>query len=194
MERTIDRIEHINGEWVVSDQAGEAGRFGRLILAIPAPQALALLGPADALAGPIGEVRMTPVWALMAAPAERSPVAFDAARVSDSPLAFAMRTPRDADQPEAWSVQCTPDWSARHVELSKEDVAARLTGDVSNLLGVTGFTYFAAHRWRYAMASQPLGRPNLYDPARQLGVIGDWCLGDRVEHAWQSATSLIQSI
>lgn len=48
------------------------------------------------------------------------------------------------------------------------------------------------HRWRYAFALNPLGQPYLAD--EQLFCTGDWCLGDRVEHAFQSGLATAEAI
>ena len=47
-----------------------------------------------------------------------------------------------------------------------------------------------SHRWRYAFTESPLGQPCLWDAELSLGVCGDWCLGRRVEDAWQSGADL----
>ncbi|MFW5681305.1 MAG: FAD-dependent oxidoreductase, partial [Pseudomonadota bacterium] len=46
-------------------------------------------------------------------------------------------------------------------------------------------TYATAHRWRYALAAEPVGEPCLYDRSG-LVACGDWCLGGRIEAAFLS--------
>jgi len=43
-----------------------------------------------------------------------------------------------------------------------------------------------AHRWRYALAPEPLKQACLSSEAERLVVAGDWCAGNRIEGAWQS--------
>ena len=47
-----------------------------------------------------------------------------------------------------------------------------------------------AHRWRYALVTEPVGTACLYDPDDGLGICGDGLLGGRVESALISASPL----
>jgi predicted NAD/FAD-dependent oxidoreductase len=40
-----------------------------------------------------------------------------------------------------------------------------------------------AHRWRYALAENPLQEGCLFDSASRIAVCGDWTQGNRVEGA-----------
>lgn len=51
-----------------------------------------------------------------------------------------------------------------------------------------------AHRWRYAQVENALQVPCLYDPACRLGAAGDWCLGARIEAAYDSGLALADAI
>ena len=51
-----------------------------------------------------------------------------------------------------------------------------------------------AHRWRYALVEQAAGLPCLWDGAALLGACGDWCLGGRVEAAFDSGRALAACI
>ena len=53
-------------------------------------------------------------------------------------------------------------------------------------------SYAAAHRWRYAMVTKPLGQPFLN--AGSLYAGGDWALGPRVECAFDSGTAIARGI
>ena len=63
-------------------------------------------------------------------------------------------------------------------------------------LGVTAdhVIYASAHRWRYARVTQALGRPFLTNVDGTLHLGGDWCIGPRVEAAWQSGTAIAEDI
>jgi len=43
-----------------------------------------------------------------------------------------------------------------------------------------------AHRWRYALASEPVGGTCLFDPQLEVGACHGWCLGGRIEAAFLS--------
>jgi renalase len=151
---------------------------------------VALLGADDPLAERLSSVTMTPLWALMVAPNRASGHAFDAARIDGSPFTWMMRTPRDAGQPECWTFHLSPEWSRRHLELEPAQVMDELRPEAARLLNNDELRHIDAHRWRHALAGSPLGEPCLSDPARNLIIVGDWCLGDRVEHAWLSGKSV----
>ena len=42
------------------------------------------------------------------------------------------------------------------------------------------------HRWRYALVEKPLGESYIWDATLRLGACGDWCLGPRIEAAFNS--------
>ena len=50
--------------------------------------------------------------------------------------------------------------------------------------------FSVAHRWRYALVDKAIGAPFVWDSARRLGACGDWCLGPKVEFAFQSGDAL----
>ena len=61
--------------------------------------------------------------------------------------------------------------------------------EITSLVGATP-SWTSAHRWRFAHAQQPLGKPCLI-PDEHLAVIGDWCLGAGIGAAWSSADALL---
>lgn len=63
-------------------------------------------------------------------------------------------------------------------------------------LGVTEdrVTHAAAHRWRYARVTRPLCQPFLTDATGTLHLGGDWCIGPRIEAAWDSGTAIAADI
>jgi renalase len=188
-----------DGRWTLRDEAGgEAGPFDAVALAVPAPQAADLLAtdPAaarlrDALSGVVIE----PCWsALLALPAPFRPEV-TGERLADETLAWVARTTSKPGRggAEAWTLHATPAWSRRHLELTPDEVAPLLAAALARILGPPPeATHLAAHRWRYALASRPLGEPCLFDADLGLGLCGDWCLGPRVEAAFLSGAALAE--
>jgi len=79
------------------------------------------------------------------------------------------------------------------LELSREDVAPLLVEALRQAAGELGNPalagdpeHLSAHRWRYALPTEPLPEPCLFDPRLQLAAAGDWCGGPRVEGAFLS--------
>lgn len=199
-EQTIHHVErtgaeHTGAGWILhGPHAGTSGVFDRVILAVPAPQAVAVMGAHDPLASELAEVFMSPRWTLMAGLAAASGLAFDAAQVEGSPITWMMRTLGDARSAECWTMHLSAEWSRMHLELDRDSVARELDAEVRRVLKVPSLAHLQAHRWRYALASAPLGKACVVDKTRGLALAGDWCLGDRVEHAWQSGIAVANAI
>jgi predicted NAD/FAD-dependent oxidoreductase len=175
------------------------GPFQAVILALPAPQAQALLaGPAPHLAAVLDAVRFEPCWTLMLAFPTRLDLP-DTLRPASGPIGWAARDSskpgRDASL-ELWVVQGGPTWSREHVELAAEDAAALLFQAFAQQAGgaLPEPFYRSAHRWRYALVEVPLGAPCLWDAASGLGATGDWCIAARAEAAVDSAAALVAAI
>ena len=61
----IDAVARRDGRLYLRHEAGEDGPFDRVVVAVPAPQALPLLETAPALQSRVEAVRMRPCWAVM---------------------------------------------------------------------------------------------------------------------------------
>jgi predicted NAD/FAD-dependent oxidoreductase len=195
------RLRHVaaRGRPASGEQAQESGPFEAVVLAIPAPQAIALLAaPAPHLAGVLEKVRMAPCWTLMAAFPRRLRLP-DTLRPQGGPVAWAAR---DSSKPgrdatfETWVVQAGAEWSRAHLELTPPEVAAMLMEALEALAGgrLPPPLHASAHRWRYALAEVPLGAPCLWDPDMKLGAAGDWCIAARAEAAVESGSALAGTI
>ncbi|TSE25097.1 Renalase [Tepidimonas sediminis] len=183
---------------------GPLGPFDAVLLALPHPQALALLATsalaADWQARLREEVSVAPCWTLMAAwpaGATRLGPTWDAARCLHPRLAWVAREPSKPKRggPERWVAQASPAWSAEHLEDDGDRIAGKLRRALADVTGIRAEPALAvAHRWRYAQTQRPLGEPFLWDAAAGLGLCGDWCLGHRVEHAFVSGLELALAV
>lgn len=174
----------------------EALGFDRVVLTLPAPQALRLLGPDHALAPALAAVRMAPCLTLMAgfAAACGAP---DMA-TSDDPDAPFARILRESAKPgrgaggEAWVAQAGASLSRAHLERDMAEVTALLLPMLAARIGQDGqgARHAVSHRWRFALTETPLGEPVLADPSGRLLLGGDWCLGASAGDGWQSGRAL----
>lgn len=177
-----------------------AGRFGAVVLAIPAAQARRLLpkgGPVAAQA--LDAVIMAPVWALLFV----APTRLEAPDliVGAGEIARAERQASRPDRPDtphgpdAWVVQFTPAFSRAHLETPREAVLPLLLGRFAALAGpLPAPVHAAAHRWRFARTEVPLGTAFAGDPAAGLLAGGDWTLGPNAGHAWQSGQAMARAL
>lgn len=179
--------------WRLRFDASEEGPFDALVLAVPALQAAALLdGCGHGFAGRLADVHLAPCWAVMLGFSERQDVVLG--RREDGPVSWvADETSRPAAPaaPVGYVVHGAADWSAAHLEDDAGDVIAALQ-DAAGFFKTP--VYAAAHRWRYALADQPLGEAFLWDADQRIGLCGDWCIGGRLEAAYLSGRALGERI
>jgi predicted NAD/FAD-dependent oxidoreductase len=182
----------------ISDIGGElAGPFDAIVFAIPSVQAAPLLAlAAPALAAETETAVLAPCWAAML----RFPARLDAADVltpDAGPIAWAAREnarPGAAPEPEAWTVHASSAWTRTHLDESAETAGQALKQAFSELTGAADGTLVFAHRWRYALVETPVGQPHLWDQMKRIGACGDWCIGGRIEAAFDSGQSLARAI
>lgn len=192
---TVSGLRRDGGQWrLTADDGKTLGSFDVVVVAIPAAQALALLGPESGFDESLRGVSMDPCWAVMAVFEHSLDVAFDAAFVHASPLSWVARNGSKPKRPqgECWVLHASPEWSRSHIEMSAQNVCSELADAFSRALGVDlpSRSLVRAHRWRYAKTDAPLGSACLWDPTSRLGLCGDWCLGARVENAYLSGMYL----
>jgi predicted NAD/FAD-dependent oxidoreductase len=201
----VSAVERVAAGWRL--HAGAAGRvagFDALIVAIPAPQAAALLASLSPWSALLAEVEMAPCWALMLAGAKGLPrdlpqdLLTGSAAAGDPAAALAWLA-CEASKPgrlataDAWVLHATDAWSRAHLEADPGVVAAELWCALAARLGLPAApppSHLVAHRWRYARAGKPLAVPSLWDAGLALGLCGDWCLGARVEAALLSGADV----
>lgn len=97
---------------------------------------------------------------------------------------------------DGWVIQANADWTRQHLEWDRAEVVPPI---LDAFFGALGCTLVApaismGHRWRYALASKPLGQPYLTDVALGLSVCGDWCLGPTALDAFSSGRRLATAL
>jgi predicted NAD/FAD-dependent oxidoreductase len=158
----------------------------RAIVTAPAPQTARLCAAFPRIEASAAAARMTPCWSLMAAFATPLPGAD--LRPGAGLIAGAHRIsskPGRASLPDRWVAEATPEWSAAHLEQSREETAPVLVEAFLKLVGSDQAPLTAiAHRWRYARTAQALGRTHVVDGP--VIAAGDWLLGPDAAHAHES--------
>jgi hypothetical protein len=191
---------HRDGEhWRLIANAGkELGRYDVVALAVPAPQALALLAEAPSLAARVAAVKIAGCWAIVLAFAQPLSIPFDGAFVRGSALSWIARNnskPGRGDA-ECWVLHGAPEWSETYSDAPPEQVIAWLIDAFRQATGChTVKPIFAeAYYWRYALPTTLLAEDCLFDPTLAIGACGDWCAGPRVEGAFLSGLALAERI
>jgi predicted NAD/FAD-dependent oxidoreductase len=188
---------------VLEATAGTAtGPFDTVIVAIPSVQAAPMLERAGAsFADRVAGAELAPCWAV--AVRFRHPLPLPDVVIDASPAIgwSARETARpglavdgDGGPSEAWMLHASPAWTREHLEMTANEAGSAVLSAFARATGASGGEIVFAHRWRYARVTQPIGTQHLWDADRRLGACGDWCIGPRVEAAFESGRSLGQRI
>jgi len=184
--------------------------FDALVLAMPSPQAEALLrqgwqgrdgagADADALVNVAAAVTMRGCWALMLRFDAAVDLPFDAAFVNAGPLRWMARDshkpgrPASANGGDTWVLHASPEWSEAHIEDTPEAAAEALLDAFAGWGGPRPAAC-TAHRWRYADSLPPPPDLRQWVPALGLGLCGDWLAAGKVEGAWLSGHGLAMQV
>lgn len=188
----VSDIARAQGGWALSfNGRSSVDMFDAVIVTAPAPQAQALTTASPLLQKQLDAVEMAPCWALMLA-ADATVMAGPSVLEAPHPdIAWMARNackPGREQYPETWIVHASTPWSVRHLETQPDVAVARLRQIALPLAGLRDdrILHAAAHRWRYARTMKPAGAPFLSDETGTLLAAGDWCLGPRVENAFES--------
>lgn len=200
--RTETKIKQIRSDastWQMTDDKEQKyGSFDHLVLSLPAPQTLELLGN-HPLADEVKAVPMTPCWAVMLSFEMSVDVPWDGAFVRNSLLAWVARNsskPGRDPSVDCWVLHASSDWSASHRESSRETVAKRL---ISELAAITSaplpkLSHCDAHRWLYSASPALLDKQTWFSSDKKLVICGDWLAGGRIEGAFLSGVAAASCI
>ena len=196
---TVTGIVHRDGGWSLATadrpEGGEQ-RFDAVVLAVPWPQVGALIAESD-VAWPTVAPVYAPCWALLLAGGDELAGLPDAMAPDDPVIAWVARGSSKLGRgtgPETVILHATPHWSRAHLEEPADAVIPAMMDRLRQLVGPMTADEIVAHRWRYALVEQAAGLPCLWDGPALRGACGDWCLGGRVEAAFDSGRALAARI
>lgn len=206
LEQDPSQEEPESGQEKALDCFGLNG-FNYVVLNLPPLQVAALIATAGGALpgllqasecfGIVEPVELSPCFALMVQFALPLALEFDGIKVSNSALAWVAR---DSSKPgrtgENWVLHASPEWSHLHLEDPLPDVEAALLTELGLLTGqeLPPVTFSKCHRWRYALAPNPLSVGSLLDSANKIGYCGDWCQGNNIEAAFLSGRHMAEQI
>jgi len=167
-----------------------------VILAVPAPQALALSKAIDPAITELHDKAKTEgCWTMMLRFNQAITMAFEAAFINDGILSWAARNnakPQRTGE-EVWVIHAQSQWSQDHIDADPQTIAPQMIAAFI-ALGGKDPTEYAIHRWRYASIDTSYQERFHYDFERGIGYCGDWLHGGRVEGAWLSGQALAKTI
>jgi renalase len=194
--RQVDRVE---GGWRLTEADGsQHGGFAALVVAVPAPQAVALLSLAPTVQAIASEVTMAPCWAVLAAFDRRIVADFDGAFIESGRLSWIARDASKPQRPdvETWVLHASSQWSRRNLDDKPGRVTMALLDSFAKLVpgAADASPVTQAHRWMYALPERQHPDRCLFDAELRIGACGDWCDGPRVEGAWLSGMALARRL
>ena len=197
-EVRIARLSHEPSGWALRTAGGKSyAFFDDVVVAMPAPQARDLVRDSDPeLADALNHVRMQPVWSCLVRFEQPLP------ELSIGPGGPIMRADRMGDRPgrtneeTCWVIHMNPSFTELHLHADPAVIAPFILQTFAEYCDISlpNIVYLNAHRWRYAFADQPLGRPFLASQLPGLYVGGDWTLGRRAEHGFESGVAMAKSV
>ncbi len=192
----IEAVTVTRGGFRLRHAAGEEGPFDWLLVAVPAPQAAALLaGLAPEIAARLSGVRFDPCLAAAFRFADGTALPpFERLAFDEGPVSLVVNEAAKPGRPPApvVSVFASPAFSLARLETPVAEIAGLLHGPVRERLGGIWPEPAAAigHRWRFARVVRPLGCDCLVDVDRRIGVAGDGIRGEGVASALLSGEAL----
>ncbi|MGJ3245254.1 MAG: NAD(P)/FAD-dependent oxidoreductase [Elainellaceae cyanobacterium] len=180
-------------------------RANAVVMAIPAPQALALISPLTPLASiqdvalTLESIRFEPCLSVMAGyrssatPGQEKATSQTFIQFVDHPDLRIANITSAQDPASGLStviIQSSAAYARRHLELPNlEQVGQQLLHQAARLLedGLDSPDWFQVHRWRYAVCSTSYSKPYLaIANPRPMAFSGDWCQGCQIEDALRS--------
>lgn len=197
-ERTISQLERKDGKWNLKClEIGElTASYDFVVLAIPAPQASALLKDLDTRATHItSSAQMKACWTMMAHLPNQTRADFDAAFINQEIISWICQNgSKPMRQGNMWTIHGNPAWSQDNVEFSKEDAQDQMVKCLTSLGFNCQNAEISMHRWRYASGGLENSIGFFALPDIGIGLCGDWLNGGRVEGAWLSGLELAAAL
>ena len=194
----VEKLELSGGYWLASTEAN-SWQAKRVVMTVPFPQVAPIIGEDHPLSAKLTGLEFAPCMTLMAA--FKSQVELDKATRLNAAndlswIAYNSGKPGREDAVDAWLAQASVEWSAARVNQDKAKTEQEMQVLLCEALSLdpADMLHSAFHSWLYARIVNPLGVPYLVDETQSLYLGGDWCLGARVESAWQSGTAVAQAI
>lgn len=195
----VSSISRRSSQWLVSFSDGQPDvLYDAVICTVPAPQTRSLLTSEPKLIDSIANVEMAPCWTLMFAFDAPQDFGFDVWQEPSENISLIARSssrPERTQAPDCWIAHASPEWSQMNLELSNSQIASLMLDDLKQTMGpgASALIYHATHRWRFARTTQALGKPFIALDDHSLYVGGDWCLGPRIECAYESGLAIAKS-
>jgi renalase len=195
LRRGVAAMEPADGGWLLATSGGGRLAARAVVLALPAPQAAALLGR-DRLAAVAARAAYDPCWALLAGYPDAPPPTWRGMFVRDGRVLawVAHDSSKRRDPPATVLVaHATGDWTRARLDADPGRVTAELLRATARVAGrwAAAPAWTGQQLWPYAQVRRGVEEPWLLGgDAAPVGLCGDWCAGAKVEGAFRSGSGL----
>lgn len=186
-------------KWTLTDDKGNTlGNYDWVISTAPAEQSKDLLPSIFSRHKNITESKMLACCSLMLGFEKPLNLPFEAANVQNSDISWISENSGKPGRKSKYSllIQSSHQWAEDHCDDDKDFILSHLINTTSKILkhDLSIADHKAMHLWRYAFAQQKETPSPLFDTSLKLAACGDWCIGGRVESAFESASELADKI
>ena len=194
----VEKLE-LQGDYWLATTEDTSWKAKRLVMTVPFPQVAPIIGEDHPLSAKLTGLEFAPCMTLMMAFKPQAGID-QATRLNEASdlswIAYNSGKPGREDPVDAWLAQASVEWSAARVNQDKAKSEQEMQVLLCEALSLdpADMLHSAFHSWLYARIVNPLGVPYLVDETQSLYLGGDWCLGARVESAWQSGTAIAQAL
>lgn len=191
LQTHIARIQQDKSRWSLMTDEHCIGTFKHVILAVPAPQAISLLGDLDSdMTSALKGVSYRPFWTLMLG--LKTHMEHPDSAINRDVFECVIND----DEKKTLTFYTTDEWTRAHLELSKGDARDILLEQLyqANHVKPHDIDIAMAHRWRYGIVQKSLQTPFLKNVGGSLYACGDWALEGGVESAFLSGKALAEEI
>ncbi len=190
----ITQIVRQDQHWALFSDDIALGLFDWVVLAIPAPQAAALMPVNFVHLDQIKVKKMQACYSLMLGYKNPLRLDFDAALIKNRDISWISVNSSKPGRHKTFTLlaHSTNHWADQHTDLNRESAIEHLVNEVENVIqqNVSSADHIDLHRWLYANIGRQSGQANLVDYENRLAAIGDWCISGRVESAFTSGHTL----
>lgn len=200
LDERITQLSYNGERWqLTSENKHQFRGYRGLIVAIPAPQAIALLESSElAIPSELQQVSMSGIWALLLSlpePLVHNIYPQPAPTIDWLGANFQKPARQVLNGYYPYVAHASARWSRQHLEDSAQQVAQAMLETLHSSIDHMPIpAYCTAHRWRFGITTTPLGNAHLSLPNLPLTLAGDWCLGANVEDAYHSGVSAAAEI
>ena len=190
----ITGLTKADTQWTLHSDESTFEGFDWVISAMPQPQMVELVQPVLELPQQIHSVEMQGCYALMLGDPNLELPDFEGKELDDDRLGWIAVNSSKPERPDASAVlvHASNDWSEHHIDADNLWVKQQLLEAIKEMLGLdySKASHQVLHRWRYAKVTKACGEAYYPDEENRFAACGDWCLGGKVESAFQSGFAL----